>query len=91
VSGYNVEYAGSGFVILFLSEYLSILFLSYLLASLFLSLSLLSVIVFTSFFSFSFIWVRGTLPRFRYDQLMGLAWKSLLPVVLSSFVVLLLL
>merc|ERR1712212_1059348 len=91
VSGYNVEYAGSGFVILFLSEYLSILFLSYLLASLFLSLSLLSVIFITSFFSFSFIWVRGSLPRFRYDQLMGLAWKSLLPVVLSSFVALLLL
>jgi len=73
VSGYNVEYSGPGFVLLFLSEYLSILFLS-------ITLSLVSCSHFCSiswllciFFGFSFIWVRGTLPRFRYDQLISLS------------------
>jgi len=73
VSGYNVEYSGPGFVVLFLREYLSILFVSFLTATLscdghyFFSLTLCSC------FAFTFIWVRGTLPRFRYDQLMRLA------------------
>jgi len=85
VSGYNVEYSGSGFVVLFLSEYLGILFLCSLLSLLSLPCSFL----FSSFgaicFAFLFIWVRGTLPRFRYDSLMYLCWKSLLPLALSIF------
>ena len=36
---------------------------------------------------FTFIWVRGTLPRFRYDQLMGFAWKFLFPVALLNLLV----
>ena len=73
VSGYNVEYSGPGFVVLFLSEYLSILFISLLTGTLasdgsyFISTLLCLVLAFT------FIWVRGTLPRFRYDQLMALS------------------
>ena len=73
VSGYNVEYSGSGFVVLFLSEYLSILFLSLLAGSLGGSGSWLSILLLGGIFIFFFIWCRGTLPRFRYDQLIALS------------------
>jgi len=89
VSGYNVEYSGPGFVILFLSEYLSILWMSVLVSSLACA-SFYGVIVLASvFFAFSFVWARGSLPRFRYDQLMYLSWKSLLPFSLCTFFILL--
>ena len=91
VSGYNVEYSGPGFVLLFLSEYLSILFISFITGALASDCSFLCSILLCLGFAFSFIWVRGTCPRFRYDQLIALSWKSLLPIVLSSFLLLLVL
>nr|AFQ62120.1 NADH dehydrogenase subunit 1 [Micrambina sp. MIC01] len=85
VSGFNVEYSSGGFAMIFLAEYLSILFMSMMCCLLFLGSSYLSFFLFLKlvFISFFWIWVRGTLPRFRYDKLMYLAWKSFLPVSLN--------
>nr|BDL61462.1 NADH dehydrogenase subunit 1 [Indopinnixa haematosticta] len=88
VSGFNTEYGAGGFALIFMAEYASILFMSVMFVILFLgggmhtfSLYLKSVGV-----AFMFIWVRGTLPRFRYDKLMYLAWKSYLPLSINYLV-----
>nr|UQJ73498.1 NADH dehydrogenase subunit 1 [Diamesa sp. 11XL] len=85
VSGFNVEYSSGGFALIFLAEYASILFMSMLFSVVFLGGDVYSFIFFLklAFVSFMFIWVRGTLPRFRYDKLMFLAWKSFLPFSLN--------
>nr|QBP33895.1 NADH dehydrogenase subunit 1 [Klapopteryx armillata] len=85
VSGFNVEYSSGGFALIFLAEYASILFMSMLFCVIFLGCDLFSLGFFVklTFISFAFIWVRGTLPRFRYDKLMYLAWKSFLPLSLN--------
>nr|QWB85908.1 NADH dehydrogenase subunit 1 [Aegosoma pallidum] len=85
VSGFNVEYSSGGFAMIFLAEYSSILFMSMLCCVLFLGGDLISWFFFLklTFMSFLWIWVRGTLPRFRYDKLMYLAWKIYLPVSLN--------
>nr|APX39602.1 NADH dehydrogenase subunit 1 [Hydrothassa glabra] len=85
VSGFNVEYSSGGFAMIFLAEYGNILFMSMICCFLFLGGDLLSYIFFLKLviMSFFWIWVRGTLPRFRYDKLMYLAWKSYLSVSLN--------
>lgn len=80
VSGFNIEYGRGGFALLFLAEYARIIFISYLIVVVFLgrmrviNLNILGLLV-----CYAFIWVRGTLPRFRYDKLIGLAWRRYLP------------
>nr|YP_010327076.1 NADH dehydrogenase subunit 1 [Acronicta rumicis]UNP54338.1 NADH dehydrogenase subunit 1 [Acronicta rumicis] len=85
VSGFNIEYSSGGFALIFLAEYSSILFMSLLFVLIYLGGFNLSIMFYLklSFISFLFIWVRGTLPRYRYDKLMYLAWKSYLPVSLN--------
>ena len=84
VSGFNIEYGSGGFAFLFLAEYGRILFMRYLTSLVFFggSVNLFILNSIGVFFCFWFIWVRGTLPRYRYDKLMYLAWKSFLPISL---------
>nr|AVJ52681.1 NADH dehydrogenase subunit 1 [Urolabida menghaiensis] len=87
VSGFNVEYSGGGFAFIFLSEYMNIIFVSLLTVSVFFGCDIYSLTFYfkVSFIVFWFIWVRGVLPRFRYDKLMFLTWKLFLPCSLSYF------
>jgi NADH-ubiquinone oxidoreductase chain 1 len=85
VSGFNIEYGAGGFALIFLAEYARILFISILFSLLFLGSSSLSFIFFLklNFIAFLFIWIRGAFPRYRYDKLIYIAWKSYLPVSLN--------
>nr|UVI60585.1 NADH dehydrogenase subunit 1 [Haliotis scalaris] len=94
VSGFNIEYSAGGFALIFMAEYANILVMSLFSVVLFFgagSIGSLSwdfvMMVKTLFVAFAFIWVRATLPRFRYDLLMGLTWKSFLPLALGALVV----
>nr|ASM41879.1 NADH dehydrogenase subunit 1 [Scaphoideus varius] len=88
VSGFNIEYGGGGFALLFISEYSSIIFLCLLTCLIFLSSNLTSFLFFIELvlMCFLFIWVRATLPRYRYDKLMYLAWKCYLPLTLNYMI-----
>lgn len=85
VSGFNVEYRRGGFALIFLAEYARILFIRILCCILFLGGDYFRFLFYIKlvFMSFVWLWVRGTLPRFRYDKLIYLAWKSFLPVSLN--------
>lgn len=85
VSGFNVEYRRGGFALIFLAEYSRILFIRLLFSLLFLGGDIFSLLFFFKLrlISFIFIWVRGSLPRFRYDKLIYLAWKRFLPISLN--------
>lgn len=81
VSGFNVEYIGGWFALIFLAEYLRIIILRIISILLFfnsinniISLSILILITIT------LLWVRGSYPRFRYDILIKLRWKLFLPI-----------
>nr|YP_009045272.1 NADH dehydrogenase subunit 1 [Lexias dirtea]AHA03623.1 NADH dehydrogenase subunit 1 [Lexias dirtea] len=85
VSGFNTEYSSGGFALIFLAEYSSILFMSLLFTIIYMGGYELNLMFYLKlvFLSFFLIWVRGTLPRYRYDKLMYLCWKSYLPISLN--------
>jgi NADH-quinone oxidoreductase subunit H len=92
VGGFNTEYGGGRFAAYFAAEYLNVLVVSGLTVTLFLGgwnipfvnpptwVDPIVVLVKMILFSCFFIWVRATLPRLRYDQLMSFGWKILLPL-----------
>ena len=96
VAGYNVEYSSMSFALFFLGEYIHMILMSAITATLFLGGWLppfeweywewvpgvfwLAAKIFVLLFVF--IWVRATMPRYRYDQLMRLGWKVFLPISL---------
>merc|ERR1712198_80574 len=82
VRGFNTEYSSVLFVIVFLAEYMSIIFISALCAILFMARGFYELVIIVLIVGFLYIWSRGTLPRFRYDQLMYMAWKCFLPISL---------
>lgn len=101
VSGYNVEYSAMTFALFFLGEYANMILMSGMTTILFLGgwLPPFAFAPFTwvpgviwfaakvGFVLFVFLWVRATLPRYRYDQLMRLGWKVFLPFSLLWVVV----
>lgn len=91
VAGFHTEYSGFRFSFYFLAEYINMIIVSLMASTLFLGGTngpiasgfwwlIIKALVFLVFY----VWLRATLPRFRYDQLMGLAWKVLLPLALIN-------
>lgn len=92
--GYHTEYGGLKFAIFFLAEYVNILAVSSIAVTLFFGgwlgpgdIPVLWFFVKLAFFVFFFMWVRATLPRFRYDQLMSFGWKVLIPIAILNLIV----
>nr|YP_009344329.1 NADH dehydrogenase subunit 1 [Temnopleurus toreumaticus]APT42097.1 NADH dehydrogenase subunit 1 [Temnopleurus toreumaticus] len=94
VSGYNVEYAGGPFALFFIAEYANIIIMNLFSVVLFLGgaspfpnvfpINALTVAAKTTILVFLFLWTRAAYPRFRYDQLMFLTWKSYLPLSIGA-------
>ncbi|MDQ3539540.1 MAG: NADH-quinone oxidoreductase subunit NuoH [Chloroflexota bacterium] len=99
VAGFHTEYSGFRFSLYFLGEYINMIVVSLFASTLFLGgtdgpgaetywgLGLLWLFAKTVLFLFFYIWLRATLPRFRFDQLMGIAWKVLFPLALLNIIV----
>jgi len=96
VAGFHTEYSSMKWALFFLGEYASMITICAIATTLFLGgwhgPFLPPVLSFVWFFAkvfaliFFFMWVRWTFPRFRYDQLMGLGWKALLPISILNMV-----
>ena len=97
VGGFHTEYSSMKFALFFLGEYVAMIVMASMTTTLFLGgpevpfwpgapwfLQLAAFLLKTGFFLFLFLWVRWTLPRFRFDQLMGLGWKVMLPLSLAN-------
>nr|QLD22268.1 NADH dehydrogenase subunit 1 [Hadrosciurus spadiceus] len=92
VSGFNVEYAAGPFALFFMAEYTNIIMMNAFTATLFMGALLNPPMPETFTFSFAFktliltstfLWIRASYPRFRYDHLMHLLWKNFLPLTLA--------
>lgn len=92
VSGFCTEYSSMKYALFFMAEYANMITLSAIAATLFLGgwggplFGWMNFLAKVFFFMFFFIWVRATVPRLRYDQLMTLGWKILLPLALANIV-----
>ena len=100
VAGYHTEYSAMKFAMFFMAEYINVIVASAMMVTLYfggwtfpgfaphgVAGAIISIVIFTVktlFFVWVFVWVRWTLPRFRYDQLMNLGWKVLLPLALLN-------
>jgi NADH-quinone oxidoreductase subunit H len=95
VAGYHTEYSSMGFALFFLAEYINMVTVSAVATDLFLGgwhwpipdslgLGWLNFLLKIGFLLFFYIWMRWTLPRYRYDQLMAFGWKVLLPVAVIN-------
>nr|YP_009256124.1 NADH dehydrogenase subunit 1 [Rediviva intermixta]AKS40067.1 NADH dehydrogenase subunit 1 [Rediviva intermixta] len=83
VSGFNVEYFSSMFTLIFMAEYSNIIFMSFLITLFFFGFNCsLFYYMNMMFHIILIIWIRGVLPRVRYDDLMYLCWKKFLSVTL---------
>ena len=90
VSGFNTEFRRSLFALIFIGEYTRILALSFITAIFIINILHLSFVItplLILFASFVFLWVRGTLPRIRYDQLIYLTWKRFLPFSIALLLI----
>jgi NADH-quinone oxidoreductase subunit H len=97
VAGYHTEYSSTRFALFFLAEYINMVTVSAVATSLFLggwhgpflpeSLGWIWFLVKVGFLLFVYVWIRWTLPRFRYDQLMQFGWKFLLPAAVLNLLV----
>jgi NADH-quinone oxidoreductase subunit H len=98
VAGFHTEYSAMKFALFFMAEYVNMLTVSMLATTLFLGgwngpgvaqfpiLGVFWFLIKIVFFLFLYIWLRGTLPRFRFDQLMNFGWKFLLPVAIFNII-----
>ena len=98
-AGFNVEYSGMRFGMFFMAEYMKMIIFSAIIVVLFFGgyrgpfvdqlpgLGFLYMILKIIFFLFMMTWIRASFPRFRYDQLMGLGWKRLLPISVFNFII----
>ncbi len=94
IAGYQTEYGGFAFAMFYVGEYVGVITMGALSATLFLGgwqgpwhASVVWFLIKVFAVVFVFIWVRATLPRLRYDQLMGFGWKVLVPVGLANLAV----
>lgn len=93
VSGFNTEFRGGMFALIFIAEYANILIIRLLTSLFFIRTTRIltnsTLIIQTILLATAFIWIRATLPRIRYDNLIYLTWKRFLPVRLAALIIIL--